>query len=106
MSSREPLSRNFLQQVLVFSAELLRATLRRHTRHASYIIGRIWRNYRPAHLPLYALGAFVAVAVVVLVMTAWLRVMMPYILTRDAPQYLKKPAILTSFRLERRSASA
>ena len=70
-------AQSVLQQALMFGAELLQATMRRNTRHASYLFSRAWRVYRPAHLPLYALAAIVGMAVVLLVVTAWLRVMMP-----------------------------
>jgi len=77
MRAPDVAAQSVLRQALTFGAELLRATARRHTRHAGYIAGRVWRIYRPSHLPLYALGAVIGVAVVLLVMTAWLRIVMP-----------------------------
>jgi hypothetical protein len=65
-----------LRQALSFCVELLRLVGRRRTRQVSRAASRLWQVYRPAHLPLYVLAAVVGVAVVVLVMTAWLRVVM------------------------------
>lgn len=66
-----------LQQALVFSGGLLRTVFCRHTRHATHIAGRARRMYRPEHLPLYVVAGVVGLAVLLLVVTAWLRVMMP-----------------------------
>jgi hypothetical protein len=83
MRTSDPAVKSVLQQALVFAAEMMSAAARRHTRHAGYLAGRMWRIYRPAYLPLYMLAAAVGVAVVLLVMTAWLRIMIPtYILAR------------------------
>jgi hypothetical protein len=79
MRAPESSSPHVLQQSLACGVSLLQAITRRHTHRASMVVGRAWRMYRPAHLPLYALGGIVGVAVVLLVVTAWLRVMMPMV---------------------------
>lgn len=66
-----------LQQALVFGGALLQASTRRHTRHITRAAGHAWRSWRPAYLPLYAVAGIVGVAVLLLVATAWLRVMLP-----------------------------
>ena len=80
-------SQSVLHQALMFGAELLQAIVRRNTRSASYFVTRAWRVYRPAHLPLYVLAAIVGMAVVLLVVTAWLRVMMPVGVLGKGPSF-------------------
>ena len=63
-----------LRQALMLSGDLLQASVRRHTRHLSRVTSHAWRNWRPAYLPLYALAGIVGFAVVLLVVTAWIRV--------------------------------
>jgi hypothetical protein len=56
---------------------LLRTRTRRHVRHVRGFINRLQQVYSPAHLPLYAMAGIVGFAVLLLVMSAWLRVVMP-----------------------------
>jgi hypothetical protein len=73
----KPSLRHGLWQAGCFGAGLLRTRTRRHARHAFGIFSRIGQSYRPAYLPLYAMAGIIGFAVVLLVMTAWLRVVMP-----------------------------
>lgn len=66
-----------LRQILAASGGLLAETARRRARRVAVSASRLRHGYRPAYIPLYVMAGIVGIAVVLLVMTAWLRVVVP-----------------------------
>lgn len=69
--------RRDLWQAVCFAGGLLHCRARRHARHVMGFIRRLQQVFSPAQLPLYALAGIVGFAVALLVMSAWLRVVVP-----------------------------